>query len=101
MKYIKLHCDRHHCGADFSVKINNDGVHGYYICPICEGLVWVDEKDVIENIDTLNADALINNEGLHIQYTAENGLNFDLKHLDDSFFVNILREKGYKVIKEH
>lgn len=101
MKYIKLHCDRYHCGTDFSVKANNDEVHEYYICPVCEGLVWVDESDIIKSIDALKVDALIDNKGLHIQYTAKDGLNFDLKHLDDSFFINILREKGYNVIKEH
>lgn len=100
MKHINLHCDRHHCGTDFSVKINNEeDVRGYYICPICEGLVWVDKEDITEDIRTLKVDALIDGKGIHIQYTAEDGLSYDLKYLEDSFFINILKEKGYKVIK--
>ena len=55
MKYIKLKCNEHGCMCEFLVALNDwymkdyEGkVHEWYVCPICEGMVFTEEDCVIE-----------------------------------------------------
>lgn len=45
LKYLKLFCDRHHCDTEFLIKAKEDDIHEYYICPVCEAMVWIHEED--------------------------------------------------------
>jgi hypothetical protein len=43
-KYFKLYCDRHHCNTEFLVAKQKDRTPEYFICPVCEGLVFIDDE---------------------------------------------------------
>lgn len=45
LKYLKLFCDEHHCDTEFLIKIKDDNIHEYYICPECGSMVWIYEED--------------------------------------------------------
>ena len=52
MKYIKLKCDSYNCETEFLIAINEwynreyeEKIHEYYVCPICESMVFVDNKE--------------------------------------------------------
>lgn len=54
----------------------------------------------MENIKILKTQAFLDKNGFHITFTTEDGSTYRLKDLDDSYLINVLKEKGYRVIKE-
>jgi len=55
MKYIKLKCITYDCRCEFLVALDEwymqkyDGkIHEYYICPVCEGMIFPEDNCVVE-----------------------------------------------------
>lgn len=48
-KYMKLKC-QHYCDTEFLVKLDDENdIPEYYVCPRCEGLIWIEgNEEIIE-----------------------------------------------------
>jgi len=51
------------------------------------------------NRNILKTNSIIDTNGLHVEYTTEDGSVYSLNDLDDNILVGILKEKGYTITK--
>lgn len=44
-QFVKLYCDNYDCDTHVLVSLKDDeNISDYYICPVCEGMIFKDDN---------------------------------------------------------